>query len=133
MTDMQVTRTVGDGPADGYGNFHQQYWLDDRLVAVGVLDILPRCVSAVYFFYDPDWARLSLGTYSAFRELQLVRQLNERCPALRHYYMGYYIHSCPKMRYKAHMRPSMLLCPETFGWHRLDEGELQLHVALNRK
>ena len=39
----------------------------DKLIAVGVLDILPRCVSSVYFFYDPDYSFLSLGVYSALR------------------------------------------------------------------
>ena len=29
-------------PACGYGSFHQQYRLDGRLVAVGVVDVLPR-------------------------------------------------------------------------------------------
>jgi hypothetical protein len=31
---------------------------------------------------------------------------------LRWYYMGFYIHTCPKMRYKAEYAPSELLCPE---------------------
>lgn len=56
-----------DGPAHGYGSFHQQYWLDGRLIAVGVLDILPKCVSSVYFFYDPDFSHLTLGTYGSLR------------------------------------------------------------------
>ena len=38
-----------------------------KLVAVGVIDILPRCVSSVYLFYDPDYFFLSLGVYSALR------------------------------------------------------------------
>lgn len=51
----------------GYGSFHQQYWLDDKLIAVGVIDILPGSVSSVYFFYDPDYNFLSLGTYGSLR------------------------------------------------------------------
>jgi hypothetical protein len=31
-----------DMPSCGYGSFHQQYWLDGKLVAVGVVDVLPR-------------------------------------------------------------------------------------------
>lgn len=94
-------------------------------MAVGVLDILPRCLSAVYFFYDPKWRCLSLGTYSSFIEMQLCQELNAKWPAISSYYMGYYIHSCVKMRYKAHMKPSELLCPEVYTWHRLDEGNAQ--------
>lgn len=59
--------TAPDGPDVGYGSFHQQYWLDGRIVAVGVLDILPTCVSSVYLYYHPDFSSLSLGTYSALR------------------------------------------------------------------
>ena len=51
----------------GYGSFHQQYWLENKLIAVGVIDILPHCVSSVYFFYDPDYSHLSLGTYASLR------------------------------------------------------------------
>ena len=30
-------------PECGYGSFHQLYLLDGRLIAVGVVDVLPRC------------------------------------------------------------------------------------------
>ena len=50
-----------------YGSFHQQYRLNGKLIAVGVIDILNKCVSSVYFFYDPDFQFLNLGTYSGFR------------------------------------------------------------------
>lgn len=65
-----------NGPASGYGSFHQQYWLDERLIAVGVIDILPKCVSSVYFFYDPEFSFLTLGTYGTLRwisNLQLLK------------------------------------------------------------
>uniref|UniRef100_A0A3Q3WGF6 Arginyl-tRNA--protein transferase 1 n=1 Tax=Mola mola TaxID=94237 RepID=A0A3Q3WGF6_MOLML len=105
-----------DGPELGYGSFHQQYWLDGRIVAVGVIDILPTCVSSVYLYYHPDFASLSLGSYSALREMAFTRQLQKQSPKLSFYYLGFYIHSCPKMRYKGQYRPSELLCPETFVW-----------------
>ena len=38
-----------------------------QLIAVGVIDVLPHCVSSKYFFYDPAYSFLSLGTYSALR------------------------------------------------------------------
>ena len=59
-------------------------------VAVGVIDILPNCVSSVYLYYDPDFGHLSLGTYSALREIQLVNQLMKSLPTLAYYYMGTY-------------------------------------------
>ncbi|XP_041722314.1 arginyl-tRNA--protein transferase 1-like [Coregonus clupeaformis] len=106
--------TSPDGPAVGYGSFHQQYWLDGRIVAVGVVDILPTCVSSVYLYYHPDFASLSLGSYSALREVAFTRQLQKQSPKLCYYYLGFYIHSCNKMRYKGQYQPSELLCPETY-------------------
>ncbi|XP_016957638.1 arginyl-tRNA--protein transferase 1 isoform X2 [Drosophila biarmipes] len=122
-----------DGPEIGYGSFHQQYWLDDKLIAVGVIDILPACVSSVYFFYDPDYSFLSLGTYGSLREIDFVQSLAESVPSLNYYYMGFYIHSCPKMRYKGKLSASYLLCPETYEWlpltdairAKLDENKYQ--------
>ncbi|XP_064519699.1 arginyl-tRNA--protein transferase 1 isoform X5 [Pseudopipra pipra] len=110
-----------NGPECGYGSFHQQYWLDGKIIAVGVIDILPYCVSSVYLYYDPDFSFLSLGVYSALREIAFTRQLHEKAPDLCFYYMGFYIHSCPKMRYKGQYRPSDLLCPETYVWMPIEQ------------
>ncbi|XP_044296194.1 arginyl-tRNA--protein transferase 1 isoform X8 [Varanus komodoensis] len=127
----QFTRFLCDSPLEaenlpnspecGYGSFHQQYWLDGKIIAVGVIDILPKCVSSVYLYYDPDYSSLSLGVYSALREIAFTRQLHEKAPDLSYYYMGFYIHSCPKMRYKGQYRPSELLCPETYVWVPIEQ------------
>ncbi|XP_028413669.1 arginyl-tRNA--protein transferase 1-like isoform X3 [Dendronephthya gigantea] len=103
-------------PTTGWGSFHEQFFLDGKLIAVGVLDILPSCVSSVYLYYDTDYSFLSPGIYSALRELHLARELNKTCSNLKYYYMGFYVHSCPKMKYKAQYTPSYLVCPETYSW-----------------
>jgi arginine-tRNA-protein transferase len=115
------------------GSYHQLYRLNGRLIAVGVVDLLPRCLSSVYCFYDPDYRHLSLGKYSALREIAWIQAAHARRPptatvaapyalrpALEYYYLGFYIHSCPKMRYKGLYEPSQLLCPVTGTWVRLD-------------
>nr|XP_021336576.1 arginyl-tRNA--protein transferase 1 [Danio rerio] len=122
--------TAPDGPDVGYGSFHQQYWLDGRIVAVGVLDILPSCVSSVYLYYHPDFSSLSLGTYSALREIAFTRQLQQQSPKLAYYYLGFYVHSCPKMRYKGQYRPSDLLCPETYSWVPIERCIPRLDVSV---
>lgn len=108
------------------GGFLHQYWLDGKLVAVGVLDLLPWCISSVYFFYDPDYSALTFGTLSALFEIQLTQQMHEKKPDVKWYYMGYYIHTCPKMRYKSQFRPSFLLCPHKHTWWPVEHCQPQL-------
>lgn len=125
MLDANYFRTLqtlkdDSTPPQGFGSFHYQYFLDGVLIAFGVIDILPECVSSVYFYYDPDYSFLSLGTYASLREIALVRDLSKSCQELTNYYLGFYIPTCPKMRYKANVKPSFLLCPEVFTWHPLD-------------
>lgn len=103
-------------PTCGYGSFHQQYWVGDRLIAVGVVDVLPRCLSSKYFFWDPEMAKLSLGTLASLLEIDWVKSQAELAPEFRHYYLGYYLHDCHRMRYKASFSPSDLLNPLTYAW-----------------
>jgi hypothetical protein len=74
----------------------------------------------VYVFYDPSLPHLQLGRYTALREIQWVQQASITRPQLRWYYMGFYIHTCQKMRYKGEYEPSQLLCPVTHTWVDLD-------------
>ncbi|GAA6046515.1 hypothetical protein JCM3770_006187 [Rhodotorula araucariae] len=101
--------------AYSYGSHHALYRLDGKLIAFAVLDLLPQAVSSVYFVWDPAWAGMSLGKISALREAQMVREM-EAAGAWEggegRYMMGYYIDTCPKMRYKADYQPSFLLDPE---------------------
>eukprot|EP00873_Tetraselmis_striata_P022517 jgi/Tetstr1/442781/TSEL_030865.t1 len=107
----------GEGaPPCGYGAFHLQYRLDGRLIAVSVVDVLPGCLSSKYFIWDPDMAELSLGKFSALFEIAWVQAMQKVAPRLRYYYMGFYIHNCAKMRYKAEYAPSDLLCPRRYAW-----------------
>ncbi|KAJ7068156.1 arginine-tRNA-protein transferase [Mycena amicta] len=106
---------------ESYGSYHQLYKCDSVLVAVGVLDILPGCVSSVYFFYDPDWENHSLGKLSALREAALAAEIHQAAgaPDKPYLYMGLYVYTCPKMRYKGDYSPSYLADPETFEWFPL--------------
>jgi arginine-tRNA-protein transferase len=103
------------------GSFHQCYRLDGRLLAVGVLDLLPHCVSGVYFAYHPDFARFSLGKVSALHEAALALERG-----YGYYYMGYYIHSCPKMQYKNDYAPQEFLDLGSMAWLPLDERARRL-------
>merc|ERR1719391_165324 len=122
-SDKQFRRFLCCSPLqseNGLGSFHLQYMIDSKIVAVGVIDVLPRCVSSVYLYYDPAFHFLSLGTLTSLLEIGLVRSLaSGSLPSVTSYYLGFYIHSCVKMRYKGRYSPSFLACPETFSWQPL--------------
>jgi len=116
-------------PNEELGSFHRQYWLDDKLIAVGVVDVLPTSVSSVYVYYDVDYNFLSLGVYTALAEIQLTHEYKRNVISnLGYYIMGYYIETCDKMRYKGAYSPSQLLCPETYQWVSLDKCRETLKV-----
>lgn len=101
-----------------YGCYHQHYKINNRYIfAVGVVDVLPTCLSSVYAFYDPSLSEsLQLGKLTALREIQWVQRAKLLRPKLEYYYLGFYIHSCQKMKYKAEYRPSEVLCPSRRVW-----------------
>ncbi|KAG5294494.1 arginine-tRNA-protein transferase [Histoplasma ohiense] len=103
------------------GSYHQCYRLDGKLIAVAVLDLLPHAVSSVYLFYDPEYSDYEFGKISALREIALTSEGN-----YQYYYMGFYIHSCPKMRYKANFQPQYVLDPESFTWSSFDNYKYEL-------
>ncbi|KAF2639403.1 hypothetical protein P280DRAFT_491229 [Massarina eburnea CBS 473.64] len=100
---------------------------------MSVLDLLPHCVSGVYFLYHSDFEEYNFGKMSAVREAVLTTE-----GGYQYYYMGFYIHSCAKMRYKGEYRPQYVLDPESFEWNPLD-GELRTlldkkrYVSLSRE
>ncbi|CUA70133.1 arginine-tRNA-protein transferase [Rhizoctonia solani] len=104
-----------------YGSYHQMYRVDGQLIAIGVIDILPGCVSSVYFLYAPEWNPWSLGKISAIREATLAKEIHDAgVESMTSLYMGFYIYSCPKMRYKGEYDPSYLLDPESYTWCPLE-------------
>ncbi|KAK4190016.1 putative Arginyl-tRNA--protein transferase [Podospora australis] len=122
-----------DGTERQLGSFHQCYRLDGKLVAVGVLDLLPDCVSAVYFLYHESIHSLNPGKLGALREIALAREAGYRW-----WYSGYYVHNCAKMRYKIDYRPQYVLDPETLQWDLVNKDVLALfdkypYVSLSRE
>lgn len=103
------------------GTYHQQYWIGDVLIAVGVVDVLPQGLSSVYLYYHPGMAHslVPLGKLAILEEIEYTRKVLKR----PYYYLGYYIESCTKMRYKAEYHPSQLLCPVHYEW-------IDCHVAI---
>lgn len=73
--------------------------------------------------FSKDFNFLTLGTYGTLREIDSIQDLSSTRPELNEYYMGFYIHTCQKMRYKGKLQPSYLLCPEIYSWHLINDGK----------
>jgi len=80
------------------------YFDGDRLIAVDLIDILPNGISSIYFYYDPDYAHLSLGRYSMLRQIMYAKANH-----LDWIYMGYYVKECQSLAYKGNYRPYLTL------------------------
>lgn len=97
------------------GLYHQHYRLGgELLIAVGVIDVLPTGLSSVYLFYLPSFSQelVALGKYAILKEIEFARDVLK----VPYYYLGYYIESCQKMRYKAEYKPTQMLCPKYHDW-----------------
>lgn len=77
---------------------------DRRLIAVALVDVLPRAVSAVYCYYDPELRSRSLGVLSILKQVELARHRS-----IPHLYLGYWIDGNASMRYKARYKPHEIL------------------------
>ncbi len=75
-----------------------------RLLAVGICDICQDSLSSVYFYFDPEEKRRSLGTFGAMAEISFAASRG-----IPHYYLGYWIERCDAMCYKSRFRPFQLL------------------------
>ena len=54
----------------------------------------------MYCYYDPELPKLSLGTYSILKQLELAKRWG-----MRHLYLGLYIEANEHMGYKARFLP----------------------------
>jgi len=109
----QSTRHAGGGmdqdSREQYRHFLLQSNVNSRLVEfrhqgmlhmVSIIDELPRGLSSVYTFFDPDIKPASLGTYNIL--WQIDRCLKLEIPYL---YLGYWIKQSRKMAYKSNFQP----------------------------
>ena len=88
-----------------------QLHCDGQLLGFGTLDLSANAVSAVYFVFDPDHARRSLGTLAILAGLDWARERE-----IQYYYLGFYIPGHPKMEYKRHFMPAEIRDPAAGNW-----------------
>ena len=96
-----------------YGTFHQLYRLDGKLVAVGVIDVVPKGLVSVYMWYDTnkDISKFSFGVYSCLKEIELAKSLRCQSPQIQFYYMQCWNSNHSKLMYKSHYEPQEFICP----------------------
>jgi len=80
------------------------YVVDGELVGVDLIDILDDGISSIYFYYDPDYLNLSLGTYSLLYQVELAKVLE-----LPWIYLGYWVDGCKAFAYKTKFEPQEIL------------------------
>ena len=91
---------------DGAHNFGREvlYYREGKLVGVDLIDIVHDGISAIYFYHDPHYAHLSLGTYSLLYQIELARQMQ-----LPYIYLGYWVDGCRSFAYKQNFTPLDIL------------------------
>ena len=99
---------------DGANDFGKEllYFIEDKLVAVALIDLLPSGISSIYCYYDHDCEKLSLGKFSILSQILMAKQQN-----IPYVYLGYWIKDHPSMGYKEDYKPFEILVNKP----RLDE------------
>jgi arginine-tRNA-protein transferase len=80
---------------------------------VGLADVEPKTLSAVYCYYDPGEPKRSLGVLNVLALVQEGRRLG-----VPYLYLGYWVEGSQTMSYKDHYRPCEVLEPDG-SWTRL--------------
>lgn len=100
--------------------FQSEYYVSDKLAAVGFLDQSSRGLSSVYFFYQTQYSQLGLGNLSILKEIEYAAALG-----LPYYYLGYYIAQNHSMAYKHQFYPHERYDWAGQKWHRFESREAE--------
>lgn len=87
-------------------SIQSEYYLGEKLIAVGFIDAGSEGMSSVYFVYKTAYDAYRLGTYSVIKEVEHAASYG-----LKYYYLGYHIAENMSMAYKGHFHPH-----ETYDW-----------------
>jgi len=117
-----------DNPSEiNFMDFLTSSWADtffyemrdgEKLVCVAVVDFMTNALSAVYTFFDPDYARSSPGRFAILYEIEEAKR-----NAMDWLYLGYWIEDCRKMDYKNEYQPMEYYINDE--WKRLARQKTQ--------
>ncbi len=93
------------------------YFDEDKLIGVDLIDVLDDGISSIYFYYDPDYSKYSLGKLSLYNQIKFAARSNKKW-----IYLGYYVQGCPSLSYKSEYKPYITLKGrpseyEDFNWN----------------
>jgi len=91
---------------DGYNDFGYEilYFDKEKLIGVDLIDILKNGISSIYFYYDTDYMKYSLGKFSLYNQIKFAKKTNKKW-----IHLGYYVKDCPSLSYKSHYKPYLTL------------------------
>ena len=83
---------------DGHNGFGYEilYFDEDKLIGVDLIDILENGISSIYFYYDPNYMKYSLGKLSLLYQIEFAKAQQKEW-----IYLGYYVKDCSSLSYKA--------------------------------
>ena len=121
-----------------YGCYNFIHRIDDKIVAVGVVDILPTFLSSVYLYYDTDYQFLDLGILTAILEIEYAKSFHDLIDNnFKYYTMGFYNENVQKLRYKGFYYPTQILDRFTMNFVYLHDVQNILkegkHVQLSKE
>lgn len=102
MTAHEYYKMAIEG-ANEYG-FEARYYNNQILIGVDLLDIYSDAISSLYFFSDPDYKKLSLGTFSLLKQIEWATLLN-----IPYVYPGYVVRNNQSLSYKTRYKPFEIL------------------------
>lgn len=77
-----------------------EFLINEKLAAVAIVDVLDHALSAVYTFFDPEFADYSPGVYAVLWQIEQAKLMQ-----LEYVYLGFWIKDCRKMSYKNQYQP----------------------------
>ena len=121
-----------------YGCYNFIHRIDGKIVAVGIVDILPTFLSSVYLYYDTDYQFLDLGVLTAILEIEYAKSFHDLIDKnFKYYTMGFYSENVQKLRYKGFYYPTQILDRFTMNFVYLHDVQNILkegkHVQLSKE
>jgi arginine-tRNA-protein transferase len=75
-----------------------------KLIALSHLDVTANALSAVYCYFDENYARFSPGKFSVYKEIEIAKKLG-----VQWLYLGYWVPGNRHTQYKMQFKPNQLM------------------------